>query len=65
MRVWLALAAVPYNSSIEATEEQVLADILGSNEFFQQATQGREDEHESADVRYIEALFQDLLGYKK
>jgi hypothetical protein len=48
-----------------ASEEQVLADILASNAFFQQATKGSVDERESADVRYIEALFQDLLGYKE
>jgi hypothetical protein len=48
-----------------ATEEEVLADILGSDAFFQQATQGQDDEHESADVRYIEVLFQDLLGYQE
>jgi hypothetical protein len=48
-----------------ATQEQVLADVLGSGEFFQQAIKSQEDEHESADVRYVEALFQDLLGYKE
>jgi hypothetical protein len=48
-----------------ASEEEVLADILGSDAFFQQTIQSQAGEHESADVRYIEALFQDLLGYQE